>query len=167
MVKRVAVIIIVVIVAIIGVIFVKRALTSDEAKVRGVCQKLGELVSAPADEKLTTIVLRTERIKKILADSCRFEVKTYRMSDELSKEEVVSRYVAVRQMVESADVKIKDVELLSLDGDTASVTFTVRATGTIGGRSKESRTAAVIASLKKVEGKWVFTEFVEETVLEK
>jgi len=167
MVKRIPLILAIVVAIVAALFILKRFMTTEEAKIARQCQSLAELISAPADEKLTSIVLRTERLKKVLADRCRFEVQTYRMTEEFSKEEVVSRYVAVRQMVKSADVLIKDIDVLDINGDEATATFTVRASAALDGGSRDTKTAAVIATLNRIDGQWLFTEFVEETVLEK
>lgn len=167
MVKKIALAVLLVVALTVGITLVKQMLTGEEARIRQRCQHLSTLLSMPPGEKLPAAALRAERLRGFLTETCSFSTSTYKLSRELSRDEVISRYLAVRRMLRSVDVLFKDIVVEPVTDLEATVRFMVRANATAEDGARESRTAPIMASLKKIDGKWRFAEFREETVLEK
>ncbi|MDT8390762.1 MAG: hypothetical protein RRC34_09680 [Lentisphaeria bacterium] len=145
----------------------KRFFTSEEAVIAKRCRALGEAASFSGDDGLAAIAIRGERLKSLLADTCRVRLRTYEMNETFSRDEIVSRHVALRQYWSSLSIHVYDSVVLEVGKAEAAVHFTARATAVEKSGRRNIQTVPVWASLKKVDGTWRFEEFREENVFEK
>ncbi len=151
----------------LGLPLARRWLGGEEGIVRQRLLELANQVSFPAEEKLVGAALRSERLKSFLAPTCRIEIGTYGFNTEYTAAELASHFLSARSLLQSLSVGFHDLQVEPIVGDTASAAFTVRATAVSTAGERDSRTAAVHCQARKIDGQWVFAEFVEHQVLER
>lgn len=151
----------------IGVVVWRRVFVSEEAVIADQCRSLGEAASFRGDESLAGLAIRARKLKSLLAETCRVELKTYAVKGSLSRDEAVSRHFALKQYFSSLAIHVYDIEVLSVGETQATVQYTVRATGVGKSGQREVETIPVLSSLKKTDGRWRFEDFREKSVLDK
>lgn len=168
MVKRILIALVVVIVLIIGGCYLyHRYLVGDEAKIRSAFQDLGHYASKSGKGGTTKMVLKTNAVAYLFADPCSLEVGGTFLSGDYSREEITANAVRARSMFKRVTLSFYDLTVDLTAPDRAVTVFTARLTGETKTGNNISETREMRSELKKIDGKWLFSNFSVVEVLKK
>jgi len=141
---------------------------SDEVRIRKSFETFARAASKEAGEGTTALLIKTQTLGKLFDEKCSLEgTKTF-LDGNYTPEEVTSNAVMARKHASSLSMRFHDLTVNISSPEDASARFTVRVTGisaNAGGSFSESR--EMNATLRKKEGKWLFTSFKVIDVFEK
>ncbi len=140
---------------------------NEKAKVKKQFASLSDLVSKEKGETNISMALRANSIGNLFDDKCSFDFAKHDMEGIYTPEEITSHAARGRAMFSKISLKFYDINP-EIENDNAMVDTTVRFYGEMKNSSKVYEdTREIQCKLKKVEGKWKFSEFKVVEVLKK
>lgn len=152
-------------VASIGTYLVLRP--SEEKKIRKLCTRLSETFSKSPGEKITATALKMNILGTFFTEKCELELVNFPGSGTYSPNEIVGKATRARAGAESITLKFDDVTFVHIGETSAEVDLTATLIYVSSGGTSHRAIREILVRLKKVEGKWKFSEFEEVQVLEK
>lgn len=151
----------------IGIFAGLRLFESEEKKVKKQIDLLAKWVSKEANEKILTTASKIDKIHTLFAEDCEFKVPIASLSGRYTPEEISSYAARGRSQFSKLSLKFHDLDIDLTEKGVAKVNLTARLTGesAIGEHVDEIRELGCI--LKKIEKKWIFTNFEVVEVLKK
>ena len=140
---------------------------SDRTKIRKQFESLSSLVSKEKGESAFTMAYKVNALANLFADSCSFEFPQNYMAGDYTQEQITSNAAKGRARFSKIALDFYDI-VPDIQNDVAVVETTVRFHGEIKDSVKVAEETREIQSrLKKIEGKWKFTNFKVVEVLKK
>jgi len=151
----------------IGIFAALRFFESEEKKVKKQFDLLAKWVSKEANEKILTTASKIDKIHTLFAEGCEFKVPIASLSGHYTPDEISSYAARGRSQFSKLSLKFHDLDIDLTEKGVAKVNLTARLTGesTIGEHVDEIRELGCI--LKKIEKKWIFSEFEVVEVLKR
>jgi len=138
----------------------------DEARIRRLFAALEQCLRREPGNGAASLVLNTQRIAGLFAESCEFRVTSYGLEETLSPTEISSELARAHAMLDSLSVSFRGLGVAVLSPTEATATCSIDARASRDGE-RIADAAAVTCRLVKRDGRWHFRAFAEEPVLEK
>ncbi len=138
----------------------------DESAIRKQLALIEEKGSKEVSEKPIEGLLRSKQLAGLFHDPCALTVDSFDYNGEYSRKQIMDRITTVRSSHNQLRVKLYDVSIDCPQEQTATVLFTLRLNGTYRGNGIAD-VQEVEATLRKIEGDWLFTSVRIVEVLEK
>ena len=134
---------------------------NPEAEVRNAHQELTRLLSKTEDDPSSTMILNARLLQGLFADNCEVSGDAEMLAGSYTSEEMVSTIIRVQGMFQSIELTFHELEVEFRAPDDAITNFTAVLIGQsqVTGEDKAGETREVISRMRKVDGKWLFTEF--------
>ncbi len=140
---------------------------SDNKKIKKQFSSLSGLVSKEKGESAFAMAYKVNALATLFADKCSFAFSQNAMSGEYTPEEITTQATRGRLQFSKISLDFYDI-VPDIKNDIAVVETTVRFHGEIKDSVKVAEeTREVECKLKKIEGKWKFTDFKVVEVLKK
>ncbi|HBC87013.1 MAG TPA: hypothetical protein DCZ94_08675 [Lentisphaeria bacterium] len=164
---KIKIIIVVVLLAVGAVIASLYLFPSEKAKIKKQFDYLSSLVSKEKGESAIVMGYRVTAIGGLFAEKCSFEFPQNEMEGEYSPEEITAHTTRGRAMFAKINLKFYDINP-EIQNDDAVVDTTVRFYGeAIHSNKAHEETREIQCKLKKIDGKWKFSNFKVVEVLKK
>ena len=139
----------------------------DRTKIKKQFNSLSSLVNKEKGESAFTMAYKVNALANLFADSCSFEFSQNYMAGEYTPEQITSHAVKGRSQFSKISLDFYDI-VPDISNDVAVVETTVRFHGEIKDSAKVAEeTREIQCKLKKIDGKWKFTNFKVVEVLKK
>jgi hypothetical protein len=140
---------------------------NEEKKVKKQFHLLSKCVLKSPNESSFTLLQKMKEIGSLFDEHCELKVPDQSFSGNYAREEISTYVTNARSHFSQLDLKFYDFHVLFLEERIAKVTLTSRLTGksTIGEQVDEVHELECI--LKKIGGKWLFSEIEAIEVLKK
>jgi hypothetical protein len=140
---------------------------SEEKKVRKQFRLLSEWVSKDAGENLIIMAHKTKSIGTLFDESCKLKSPFESISGIYTPEEISSYAARGRLYCSQLSLKFYDISIRFPEKGLAKVTLTAKLTGRSSSGEHFDETHELECSLKKIEKRWLFSEFEVVEVLRK
>ena len=140
---------------------------SEEKKVKKQFHLLSEWVSKDAGENLITMARKTKSIGTLFAESCVLKSPFESVSGTYTPEEIVSYAARGRIHCSQLSLKFYDIRIRFPEKGLARATLTFKLTGRSTWGESFDETRELECSLKKIDKKWLFSDFEVVEVLRK
>ena len=154
-------------VIIVGAVAAFYLFQSEEKKVRKQFRLLSEWVSKDAGENLIVMAHKTKSIGTLFAENCRLKSPFESISGVYTPEEITSYAARGRIHCSQLSLKFYDLSIRFPEKSVARVTLTAKLAGRSSSGESFDETREIECSLKKVEKRWLFSEFEVVEVLRK
>jgi hypothetical protein len=154
-------------VIIVGAVAAFYLFQSEEKKVRKQFRLLSEWVSKGAGENLIIMAHKTKSIGTLFAESCGLKSPFESISGTCTPEEITSYAARGRIHCSQLSLKFYDIRIRFPEKGLAKVTLTAKLTGRSSSGERFDETHELECSLKKIEKRWLFSEFEVVEVLRK
>jgi len=140
---------------------------SEEKKVKKQFALLSEWVSKDPGESTLTMAQKVKKIGALFAENCELKEPVYSLSGSYTRKEITSIALQGRAHFFGLSLKFYDLNISFPETELAKVTLTGKLTGksTSGEQMDEARELECL--LKKIEKKWLFSQFEVVEVLKK
>ncbi len=119
----------------------------------------------PTEQPVETL-LKSKQIAGLFRDPCRFTVAASDFSGEYDRKQIMDRITMIRSSWSRMRVRFYDISIDFPEEKTAGLIMTVRLNG-MNGNDALADTQEVSATLRKIEGDWLFTSVRIEEVLQR
>lgn len=134
---------------------------NPEAEVQEAHDELSRLLSKTEGETATSMLVHARLIQGLFAENCDVTGDAEMLVGSYTREDMVSTIIQLQAMFTSIDLTFHELTIEFPAEDDALVNFTAvligRSTMTEGEEAAETR--GVVSRMRKVEGKWLFSEF--------
>jgi len=160
-------IIIAVLVVTVGILAAVYLSESEEKKVRKQFDLLSKWVSKDPGENAFTMAHKIQSIGKLFAENCEFKTHIDSLSGNYTPEEISSYAAQGRAQFSRLSLRFHDLDIDIPEEGTAKVILTAKLTGksTTGEYVDEAHEFECV--LRKIEDKWLFSDFEVVEVLKK
>ena len=165
--KHISTLVLLAILVVIGVLLWRRFHPNEKAVVAQRVASLAEYATKPSGEGNAAMAVKMTALNQLLADEVEIDLRGFPFNGKYAGGEFYSEIVRGRAMCDTLTLAVHDIQVVLDDPATATATFTARLDASARGGGGESETREIHATLRKVDGKWVFTSFREEAVLVK
>lgn len=129
-----------------------------EAEIREAHQEFARLLSKPEGEASAIMLLNSQILQRMFADSCVITGEAERFSGNYTPEEITGIIMQVRQIFTSVDLSFQDLVIEFPTEDEATTSFTARMISQ--GRTEEMiEMREVVSRMRKIDGDWLFSAF--------
>ncbi len=132
---------------------------------------LAYAASKESGEKSSALIYKTQMVlPNLFAETCGLEVKEAILGGDYSREEISSKAAMAHKRFSSAALRFFDleIEVSEQQPDRAKAYFTVNLDGIRAqGGERVNETREMEATLRKIDGNWVFTNFKIREILRK
>ena len=129
-----------------------------EAEVREAHQEFARLLSKPAGEASAIMLLNSQILKQMFADSCVITGEAERFGGSYTPEEITSLIMQIRQIFTGIDLSFQDLVIEFPTEDEATTSFTARMISQ--GHTEEMiEMREVVSRMRKIDGDWLFSAF--------
>ncbi len=134
---------------------------NPEAEVRNAHQELTRLLSKTEGDPGSTMILNARLLQGLFADTCEVTGDAEMLAGSYTSEEMVSTIIRVQAIFHSIELTFHELEVEFPAADDAIIHFTAVLIGQskMTGEDKAGETREVVSRMRKVDGKWLFTEF--------
>jgi hypothetical protein len=160
-------IIIILLVLLIGIVAAVYCFQGEAKKIRKQFTLLSELASKDGDEGNLTMARRAHQISRLFAEKCDIKANLAFLSGTYARQEISGLAARARSQFSRLSVRFYDLNIEFPDEDTATVTVTGRASGTLRGGEAFDDVLELECSLRKFDDSWLFTTIEAVEVLEK
>jgi hypothetical protein len=143
---------------IIGIVVVVRLFPSEEKKARRQFALLSKCVSKGSRENPITTASKVQKLRALLAENCSLKTHIPEFSGSFTGQELSSLIAQARLQFSNLSAKFYDVEIDFPEEEMATATLTVNVAGTMADGVRIDETHELECVLKKIEGKWLFSE---------
>jgi hypothetical protein len=107
------------------------------------------------------MILNARLLQGMFADTCEVTGDAEMLAGSYTSEEMVSTIIRVQAMFHSIELTFHELEVEFPAADDAIIHFTAVLIGQsqVTGEDKAGETREVVSRMRKVDGKWLFTEF--------
>jgi hypothetical protein len=159
--------IVAVLVVIVGIVAAVYLFPSEKRKVKKQFDFLSEWVSKDPGENPFTMAQKVKSIGTLFAKNCRLKAHIESISGTYSREEITSYAVQGRLYFSDLSLKFYDHKIEFPEKGIAKVTLTAKLTGKSKAGEHIDEAHELECILKKIENKWLFTDFEVVEVLKK
>jgi hypothetical protein len=139
----------------------------DKEKIKKQFSSLSKLVSKEKGESAVIMAYKVNVLASLFADTCSFEFSQNYMAGEYTPEQITSHAAKGRSQFSKISLNFYDI-IPDVQKDSAVVETTVRFYGELKDSAKIAEdTREIQCKLKKIDGKWKFTNFKVVEVLKK
>ena len=157
----------VILLAVIAVLASLYLFPGDKIKIKKQFEALSNFVSKEKGESAFTMAYKVNALASLFADSCSFEFSQNYMTGEFTPDQITSHATKGRSRFLKISLKFYDI-VPDIRNDVAIVETTVRFHGELRDSAKfAEETREIQCNLKKMDGKWKFTNFKVVEVLKK
>jgi len=160
-------IIIAVLAVAVGIVAVVHFYPSEQKKIRKQFAVLSSEVSKDRSESLLAMAYKTQTLPKLFDANCVITVKAEMIAGSYTPEEIASLAARARAQFSSLTLSFSDLKIELPARDLAKVDLTAKLTGKAGNGDGVNDVRELIATLRKVDGTWLFSAFSEVEVLKK
>ncbi len=142
-------------------------LMSEEARIKKRLNTLEQVVSKKSGDQGTELLVKTQRLPKLLHDPCLLEMHEFDIATELTPRQAVAQLARAHSQLDELTIRFLDVNV-EVTNATATIHCTVSAKANRGGRT-EGDAAEIVCEARKSpdDGKWRFASFKQIDVLRK
>lgn len=151
----------------IGILARNYFFPSEEKKVKKQFNLLSEWVSKAPGETLLTMAQKMKSVDKLFNESCGLEVPVHSISGSFTREEITSYAAQGRLQFSELSLRFYDLVVAFPEEGISKVTLTARLTGKSNTGEQMDETYELESILKKIENRWLFSNFKVVEVLKK
>jgi len=140
---------------------------SEEKKIKKQFALLAQQVSKNQEENIFTLVQRGKSIGTLFDVKCGLKIPPYSLDGRYNREEIASYAVRARSQFARLDLEFYDLKISFPEEGLAKITLTGKLTGKLQDKENVNEIRELECVLKKIEGKWLFSEFEVVEVLKK
>jgi len=140
---------------------------SEKKRIAKRLDQLAAMVSKGSGETALRMALRVQELPGFFDKPVRLHTQVYHMGGTMSPTEVASEIMRARAMFNTLSLDFHDVDLDITDETTARLRLTARVTGQLSTREGVDEVQELECVLRKVDGKWRFSECRAVAVLQK
>jgi hypothetical protein len=129
--------------------------------------QLADVVSKERGDTALKVAFRVQKLPEFFDKPVRLHTKVYHMGGTLSPTEIASEIMRARAMFNTLTLDFHDAEIEIADKTTARLRVTARVTGQLSTREAVDEVQELDCVLRKVDGRWLFSECRAVAVLEK
>lgn len=164
---KVKYIIIVALMVIIGILAATYLFISEEKKIRNQFDLLSEWVSKDSGENTFTMAHKIQSIGTLFTENCGIKTHINSLSGSYTPEEISSHAARARLQFSKLSLRFYDLDIDFPEKEMAKVTLTAKLTGKSTTGEYVDETRELESVLKKIENKWLFSNFEVIEVLKK
>lgn len=154
-------------VVIIGIWAVAHFSQSEEKRVKKQFDSLSEWVSKEPNESAFTLAKKTQNIGALFAEECRLKADVVLLSGSYTPEEISSYAAQARLQFSKMSLRFYDLTIAFPENDVAKVILTAKLTGKSKDGEYVNEIHELASVLRKMENRWLFTDFEVIEVLKK
>jgi len=154
-------------VLIIGICSFLYFFPSEEKKIKKQFSLLSRWASKDREENILNLVQRGKSIGTLFDENCGLKVLPYAIDGKYSREEVTAYAGRARSQFSRLNLEFYDLNISFPEEGLAKVTLTGKLTGELQNKENVNEIRELECVLKKIEGKWLFSEFEVVEVLKK
>jgi len=128
---------------------------------------LSQWASKDQEENILSLVQRGKSIGTLFDENCGLKVPPYSVDGRYTREEVTAYAVRARSQFSRLNLEFYDLNISFPEEGSAKVTLTGKLTGELQDKENVNEIRELECVLKKIEGKWLFSEFEVVEVLKK
>jgi hypothetical protein len=140
---------------------------SEEKKIKKQFSLLSQQAFKNREENIFTLVQKGKGIGTLFDENCGLKVSPYSIDGRYSRKEIAAYAVRARSQFSRLDLEFYDLKISFPEEGFAKITLTGKVTGKLWGKENVNETRELECALKKIEGKWLFSEFEVVEVLQK
>ena len=152
---------------VIGIGVGLRLFQSDEKRVKKQFDLLSEWVSKGGDENAIVMARQMQKLGTLFDEKCGLELPADSLSGAYTPEEIASYAARGRARFSKLSLEFLDLEVTFPEHGVAKVSLTARLTGRTSAGEQMRETRELECLLKKIEGKWLFSNIEVIEVLRK
>jgi len=132
--------------------------SSDERKVLARLDEFASAISKSAPEVPLTEMGNAQAAAKLVAERCELSLEVSNLSGSFSREELAGLALAARKHFNSISLSIHEPKVEVFKDGSAKASFSAMLIGKLSGGESVREARDVEATLKKLDGKWLFSE---------
>jgi hypothetical protein len=141
---------------------------SESQRIINRLHRLASSISKQGSEGAVTLALKHQTIAALIDAQCSVFIREAMLTGNFTPEEFAAQMLRSRTIFKSIEGKVDYCEVeLSADQTTAIISFAVRISGELKNGRKIDEVRDLQATVKKVDEKWLFSNFEIRQVLEK
>jgi len=156
-----------VLIIIIGIVITVVLLPSEEKKVKKQFNLLSGYATKSPEESGFTLLQKMKNIGSLFDEQCELKAPSQSLSGNYKREEISSYAGSARSYFSQLDLRFYDFNIVFSEKGVARVTLTSRLTGKSVAGEQVDETRELECVLKKIEGKWLFSQIEVVEVLKK
>jgi hypothetical protein len=154
-------------VLIVGTCSVLYFFPSEEKKIKKQFALLSQWASKDQEENIFALVERGKRIVTLFDENCGLKIPPYSIDGRYTREEIAAYAAHPRSKFSRLNLEFYDLNISFPEESLARVSLTGKLTGESPGKENVNEIRELECVLKKIEGKWLFSEFEIVEVLKK
>ena len=140
---------------------------SEEKKIKKQFALLSQWASKDQEENVFSLAQRGKSIGTLFGENSGLKVPPYSIDGRYTREEIMSYAVRARSQFSRLNLEFYDLNISFPEEGLAKVTLTGKLTGKLQDKENVNEIRELECVLKKMEGKWLFSEFEVVEVLKK
>ncbi len=140
---------------------------AEEKKIKKQFALLSQWASKDQEENIFSLAQRGKSIGTLFDENCVLQVPPYSIDGGYSREEVTVYAARARSQFSRVNLEFYDLNISFPEEGLAKVTLTGKLTGILQDKENVNEIRELECVLKKIEGKWLFSEFQVVEVLKK
>jgi hypothetical protein len=152
---------------VVGVVAVVYLLPSEQRKIKKQFAALSDEVSKEQGESLLAMAYTAQTLPKLFDTNCAITVKAEMITGSYTPEEIASLAARARTQFSTLKLSFSDLKIDISEKNLAKVELTARLVGKGTNNEGVNEVRELMVTLKKCDGRWLFSSFDEVEVLKK